>query len=54
MLAFKLPPPPSGLGCCPFWGGGSVVVDLLFDVLPIGCGESVFVLVLLCITLCPF
>ena len=34
--------------------GGSVAVDLLFDVLPIGCGGSVFVFVLLCITLCPF
>ena len=29
----------------------SVVVDLLIDVLPIGCGGSVFVFVLLCITL---
>ena len=27
--------PPSGLCCCPFWGGGSVVVDLLFIVTPI-------------------
>ena len=32
----------------------SVVVDLLFNVLPIVCGSSVFVFVLLCITLCPF
>ena len=31
-----------------------VVVDLLFNVLPIVCGNSVFVFVLLCITLCPF
>ena len=31
----------------------SVVVDLLFGVL-IGCGGSVFVCVLLCITLYPF
>ena len=49
--AFK---PLGGLGCCPFEGGGYVVVDLLFGVLPIGCGGSVFVFVLLCITLCPF
>ena len=27
--------PPSGLGCCPFKGGGSVVVDFLFIVTPI-------------------
>ena len=31
-----------GLGCCPFYGDGSVVVDSLFyvhvHVLPIGCG----------------
>ena len=26
---------PGGLGCCPFWGGGSVVVDFLFIVTPI-------------------
>ena len=31
-----------------------VVVDLLFNVLPIGCGKFVCVFVLLCITLCPF
>ena len=24
---------PSCLGCCPFWGGDSLVVDLLFNVL---------------------
>ena len=35
-------------------GGGSVVIDLLFSVLHIGCGGSVFIFVLLCITLCPF
>ena len=35
-------------------GGGSVVVDLLLNVLPIVCGGSVFVFVLLCIILCPF
>ena len=29
-------------------------VDLLFNVLPIVCGCSVFVFVLVCITLCPF
>ena len=28
--------------------------DLLFGVLPVCCGGSVFVFVLLCITLCPF
>ena len=30
--AFK---PPGGLGCCPFLGGGSVVVDFLYIVTPI-------------------
>ena len=40
-----LPPRLSGgLGCCPFWGGGSVVGDLLFGVLRNGCGGSVFCL----------
>ena len=39
---------------CPLWGSGSVVVDLLLNVLPIVCGSSVFVFVSLCITLCPF
>ena len=29
--------PPLGLGCCPFLGGGSVVVDILLNVLPIDC-----------------
>ena len=33
---------------------GSVVVDILFNVLPIVCGGSVLVFVLLCITLCLF
>ena len=33
---------------------GSVIVDLLFNVLPIACGGSAFVFDLLCITLCPF
>ena len=28
-------PPPSGLGCCPFLSGGSVVIDFLFIVTPI-------------------
>ena len=32
----------------------SFVVDPLFGVFPIGSGGSVFVFVLLCITLCPF
>ena len=36
------------------YGGGCVVVDLLFNVLPIVCGSSVFVCVLLCINSCPF
>ena len=27
--------PPGGLGCCPFKGGGFVVVDFLFIVTPI-------------------
>ena len=31
---------------------GSVGVDILFNVLLIVCGSSVFVFVLLCITLC--
>ena len=30
------------------------VVDLVFNVLAIVCGSSVFFFVLLCITLCPF
>ena len=34
--------------------GGSVAVGLLFNVLPIVCGSTVFVFVLLCFTLCPF
>ena len=46
-----LSPPPCGFGCCSFHGGGFVVVDLLFNVLPIVCGGPVFVFVLLCITL---
>ena len=29
-------------------------MDLLFGVLPIDCDGSVFVFVLLCITMCPF
>ena len=41
--AFK-PPPLSGLSCCPFLGGGSVVVDSLLKVIPIVgfCGCSMF------------
>ena len=35
-------------------GGCSVVAVLLFGVLPIGSEGSVFVFVLLCITLCSF
>ena len=44
----------AGLGCCPFKDGGSVVVDLLFNILLIVSASSVFVFVLLSITLCPF
>ena len=45
-------PHPSGLGCCPFLGDGSVVVDFLFIVTPIVevCNCSMFFYV----TLCPF
>ena len=45
------PPPPGGLGCCPFWGGGSVVVGFLFVVAPVVgvCGCSVFCCTLLCV-----
>ena len=43
--------PPSGLGCCAFWGVGSVIVDLMFYVTPIVCGGSVLVFLLVCITL---
>ena len=41
--------PPSGLGYCPFQGGGSVVVDLLFIVTPIVgvCNCSMFCYTLL-------
>ena len=42
---------PGGLGCCPFWGGGSVVVvvDFLFIVTPIVrvCNCSMFCCTLL-------
>ena len=43
------PPPPGGLGCCPFLGGGSVVVDFLFIVTPIVgvCNCSMFCCTLL-------
>ena len=42
-------PPPDGLGCCPFLGDGSVVVDLLFIVTPnVGvCNCSMFCCMLL-------
>ena len=45
------PPPPRGLVCCPFWGGGSVVVDFLFIVTPIVgvCNFSMFCCTLLCV-----
>ena len=45
---------PCGLGCCPFLGGGSAFFHLLFNVFRIVGGGSVFVFVLLCITLSPF
>ena len=32
------PPPPIGLGCCPFVGGGSVDVDLVVNILPLQVG----------------
>ena len=43
--------PPSGLGCCLFWGTGSVVVAFLFVVAPfVGvCGCSMFCCMLLCV-----
>ena len=31
-----------GTGCCPFYCGGDVAVDLLFIVAPIVCGGSAF------------
>ena len=37
-----------------YFGGGSVVVDLLIYLPPIVCEGSVLVFVLVCITLCPF
>ena len=45
----RLPPPPAGLGCCLFWGGGYVVVGFLFFVDPVvgACGCSVFCCALL-------
>ena len=41
---------PSGFGCCPFSGGGSVVVDSLLIVTPIVgfCNCSMFCCALLC------
>ena len=51
--AFK-PPPPRWFRLLSVLRRDSVVVDMLFNVLPIVCGSSVFVFVLLCITLCPF
>ena len=40
--------PPGGLGCCPFQGGDSIAVDLLFNVLPVLC-LSLFYYALLCV-----
>ena len=47
MPSFK--PNPGGIGCCPFKGGGSVVVDILFIVTPIMgvCNCSMFCCTLL-------
>ena len=48
--AFKPPTPtPGGLGCCPFQGGSSVAVDVLFIVTPIVgvCNCSMFCCTLL-------
>ena len=33
-------------GCCPFYGNDYVVVDLMFNVLPIVCGSYVIVFVM--------
>ena len=33
---------PGGFGCCPYWGGGSVVVDFLFIVTPVEGGLWLF------------
>ena len=43
----QLPTPHTHFGWCPVSGGGSVVVDLLFNELPIVCGVSCLVLVLI-------
>ena len=42
---------PSGFGFCPFYGGGSVVVDSLLIATPIVgfCGCSMFCCALLCV-----
>ena len=50
LISFKFSPyKPGGLGCCPFLGGGSVVVDVLFIVIPIVgvCNCSMFCCMLL-------
>ena len=44
---------PGSFGCCPFLGGGCFF-NLLFNVLLNVRVDSVFVFVLLCITLCLF
>ena len=48
------PPPPSGFGCCPFYGGSSVVVDSLLIVTPIVgvCNCSIFCCALLYVHSC--
>ena len=42
------PPPPGGLGCCPFYDGDSVVVDSLFILAPVFVGGGVCVWSLFC------
>ena len=43
--AFNCPPPLGGLCCRPFYGDGSVVVNLLFYLPCVVCGCSVLVFV---------
>ena len=39
---------PCGLGCCPFWGGGSVVVDFCLLLLPLWGSVVVLCFVMRC------
>ena len=52
--ASKPLPPASDLGRCPFYGGGSVVVDSWCLYLPLFVGVLFLVFASVCITLCPF